>query len=236
MPAVILAAGRGSRLGSLTADRPKALLQVAGRTLVERQVSLLRRSGVGRIYIVTGFARELFRSMFDDAVQEIHNPDWMTTNNLVSLATAAGALDGGFILFNSDVLLHPGILDALLRAQHPCALAVDDQRPLADEEMKVVLDANGRLTAIAKTLDPATACGEYIGLAKFDPAGADRLRSAMAGMIAAGRTNEWYEAAFQAIAPEVALQTCSTAGLPWIEIDTPEDLAQAENLALAHSL
>ncbi len=236
MPAIILAAGRGSRLGNLTAELPKALLQVAGRTLVERQITLLRHCGVGRIFVVTGFARELFRPLFDDVVQEIHNPRWMTTNNLVTLAAAGEALDGGFLLFNSDVLLHPGILEALMVSPHPCALAVDDQRLLADEEMKVALDPAGRMTAIAKTLDPATACGEYIGVAKFDSAGAASLRAAMARMITVGQTNEWYEAAFQAIAPEVALQTCSTAGLPWIEIDTPEDLAQAEALAQTHSL
>lgn len=236
LPAVILAAGRGTRLGALTAERPKALLQVAGRALVARQITTLRTAHIAPIHVVTGFARETFADLLGGDVREIRNDRWATTNNLVTLATAGAALDCGFLLLNSDVLFHPGILAALIACPHPCALVVDNRGVLADEEMKVRFDAAGRLTAIAKTLDPGTAVGEYIGLAKFDADGARILRSAMAAMIAAGRTGEWYEGAFQAIASELPVRACFTNGLPWTEIDTPEDLARAEILARNHAL
>lgn len=236
LPAVILAAGRGSRLGALTSERPKALLPVAGRALVERQVAALRAARVAPIYLVTGFARESFGALLGADVREIHNARWATTNNLVTLATAGDVLDGGFLLLNSDVLFHPAILASLLACPHPCALAVDDRGRLAEEEMKVRFDDTGRLAAIAKTLDPAASAGEYIGLAKFDAAGARALRAAMAAMVAAGRTGEWYEGAFQAVAATLDIRACSTDGLPWTEVDTAEDLARAEELARAHGL
>lgn len=236
LPAVILAAGRGTRLGDLTAKRPKALLEVGGRALAERQVAALRQAGIAPIHVVTGFAREAFADLLGGDVREIHNDRWATTNNLVTLAAAGDALDDGFLLFNSDVLFHPGILDALLACPSPCAVVVDNRGRLADEEMKVALDADGCLTAIAKTLDPRTAAGEYIGLAKFDARGAALLRRTLDALIAAGRTGEWYEAAFQEVADRLAIHACFTDGLPWTEIDTPEDLARAETLAQEHAL
>ncbi len=162
---------------------------------------------------------------------EIHNAHWAGTNNLVTLAAAGDALNGGFLLFNADVLFHPGILEALLAFPSPCALAVDTRGPLAEEEMKVALDAEGRVTAIAKTLDPRSAAGEYIGLAKFDAEGALALRAILGELLADGRTGDWYEAAFQVFADRLRLQACPTGDLPWTEIDTPEDLARAEALA-----
>jgi choline kinase len=204
--------------------------------LVVRQIAALRAAGIAPIHVVTGFARETFASLLGGDVREIYNDRWATTNNLVTLASAGPALDGGFLLFNSDVLFHPGILDALLACPHPCALVVDDRGTLGDEEMKVQLDGAGRLAFIAKTLDPRTSAGEYIGLAKFDAAGARILRAALAEMVAAGRTGEWYEGAFQAVAGSLAIRACSTHGLPWTEIDTPEDLARAEILARDHGL
>lgn len=231
LPAVILAAGRGSRLGALTAERPKALLEVAGRSLLERQLDSLRAARIAPVYILTGFAREAFAGHLGGETVEIHNERWAGTNNLVTLAAAGDALNDGFLLFNADVLFHPGILEALLDAPSPCALAVDTRGPLAEEEMKVALDGEGRVTAIAKTLDPRTAAGEYIGLAKFDVEGALALRSVLDEILAEGRTGEWYEAAFQVLAGRLCLQACSTGDLPWTEIDTPADLARAEALA-----
>ena len=105
LPAVILAAGRGSRLGALTAERPKALLEVAGRSLLERQLDSLRAARIAPVYILTGFAREAFAGHLGGETVEIHNARWAGTNNLVTLAAAGDALNDGFLLFNADVLL-----------------------------------------------------------------------------------------------------------------------------------
>ncbi len=229
--AVILAAGRGSRLGRLTAERPKALLEVGGRSLVERQIEALRVAGLPSILLVTGFARERFAGLLAEDVREVYNDRWASTNNLVTLASAGSALDNGFLLLNSDVLFDPAILHDLLTAPAPCLLAVDDRKPLAEEEMKVVLDGDGRLREIAKSIDPARARGEYIGLARFDAPGALRLRAVLRDLERSGRTGEWYESAIQELAQGWEIRTCSTQGRAWIEIDTPEDLRCAEGVA-----
>lgn len=234
VPLVILAAGRGQRLGSLTAAVPKCLIDVGGRSLLVRQLEAAGRvSGLGPVVLVTGFARDVVMSRCGRGVVECHNARWDSANNIVSLAAAADAgwLDGGFVLFNSDVIFHPVILDRLLAFPKPCALAVDDRRALGDEEMKVAADAGGRIRAIAKTLDPAASRGEYIGLAKFGPQGAAAVERALGELIGAGRVDDWYEAAFQAVFDRLPVYACSTEGLPWTEVDTPADLEEARNLA-----
>lgn len=234
MPVVILAAGRGSRLGELTADLPKCMIEVGGRSLLERQIDRVREfRSLSPVVVVTGFAREKVMSRFGDGIVECLNSKWAEANNIVSLATAADAgwLDGGFILFNSDVLFDGGILEALVDFPKPCALVVDDSQPLGEEEMKVVVDASGRIVKIAKSLDPALSTGEYIGMAKFDEAGAAGLKKSLCRLIGQKRTGDWYEAAFQDLFAFVDVYPCSTRGLPWTEVDTPEDLQQARTLA-----
>lgn len=233
MPVVILAAGRGSRLGALTADMPKCVIEVGGRSLLERQIDRVHEfRSLAPIVVVTGFAHEKVMSRFSDGIVECLNSKWAEANNIVSLATAAeaGWLDRGFMLFNSDVLFDGGILKTLVDFSKPCALVVDDSQPLGEEEMKVVVDASGRIVKIAKTLDPEASSGEYIGMAKFDEAGAAGLRKSLDRLIGLKRTGDWYEAAFQDMFDSVDVYPCSTRGLRWTEVDTPEDLAQARTL------
>ncbi|MGI5868407.1 MAG: NTP transferase domain-containing protein [Kiritimatiellia bacterium] len=234
VPLVILAAGRGRRLGSLTEALPKCLIEVGGRSLLARQLAAASCvSGLGPVVVVTGFARERVASCCGDGVVECYNSRWDVANNIVSLAVAAeaGWLDGGFVLFNSDVLFHPGILDRLLAFPGSCALVVDERRALTDEAMKVAADSDGRIHAIAKTLDTAASSGEYIGLAKFGRGGAAVVRRALDELIEAGRTGDWYEAAFQVAFERLPVHACLIGGLPWIEIDTPADLEAAQSVA-----
>lgn len=234
LPAVILAAGRGSRLGELTEDIPKALLEVAGRTLLQRQLEVLRSLKIAPVYILTGFAREKFEVYLSDDVIEIFNERWISANNLVTLATAGEILDNGFLLLNADVLFQPLILERLLANPAPNVLVVDREKKLGEEEMKVSLDGDGKITDISKTIPQQRADGEYIGIARFDAMGAKSLRSAMSEIIAEGRTDEWYEAAIAAMSSRTTIKTCPTGGLPWIEIDTPADFTAARKMADEH--
>ena len=233
MPVIILAAGRGSRLGGLTTAMPKCLLDVAGMSLLERQVAAVASMpSLSPIVVVTGFAHEKVMSLMGARVVECFNGDWDQANNIVSLAVAAeaGWLDGGFLLFNSDVVFDLRILKGLTEFDKPCALVVDDVGELGEEQMKVVVDGSGRLVQIAKTLDPTASTGEYIGLAKFDADGAQALKVSLRKLIEQNRTRDWYEAAFQDLFAKVDVYPCSTRGYRWTEVDTPEDLQQARSL------
>ena len=235
IPAVILAAGRGTRLGALTAERPKVLLTVGGKTLLERQLQALRRVGVRRILVVTGFARETVATFIAaDDVTEIYNARWASTNNIVSLSAVGERLAQGFLLLNGDTLFDERILRRLAESPLGNAVAVDTRKRLADEEMKVKATPEGLLAAMAKSLPPAESCGEYIGLAKFDADGARALRATMDAMMAAGRTDTWYDIAIGECARSFPIHCLDTDGAAWTEIDTPEDLRDAEAIVAAH--
>jgi choline kinase len=138
-------------------------------------------------------------------------------------------MSSGFVVLNCDVLFHPRLLEDLLTARYEDALLVaprDDAEPYGDEEMKVVVRA-GRVAAIAKTLNPADADGENLGIARFGRAGAALLVELMDGIVREGRLREWVPRAFEAFAQRRPLHAIGTRGLPWIEIDFPEDYRRA---------
>lgn len=223
---VILAAGRGVRLGGLTAETQKGLLEVNGTSLVARQIKALRALRIDDIYAVTGFAEENMKKTFGDELKYIFNPRWDTANNIYSLYMAREVAGDGFILINSDDLFHMGILENLFNSNHPDAISVDDIKLLGEEEMKVKLEG-GFLKEISKTMDTASAHGEYIGIAKFGADGARELFNVLEEFVLRDDLDCWYEQAFGVLASRLHIAGVSTDGLPWIEIDTPEDLEKA---------
>ena len=189
VPAVILAAGLGKRLASLTNGGPKALLEVNGRTLLERAIAALEDAGYREVIVVTGHAAERIRPVLAAppdgmTLVERWNPDYATANNIVSILAAADAVGGGFTLLNCDIAFDASILRDVAGLETGNWLVVDGDEPLGHEEMKVTLDENGHLAGISKLLDPSQAVGEYIGICRFDAAGTatrDGLRAAAGG-------------------------------------------------------
>ena len=167
-PAIILAAGRGARLGALTAATPKALLRLGPATLLERRLDSLARVLPGTLaHVVTGYCAEAFAPYSARPGVVLHPfEEAALANNIVSLLLALETVgtEAGFYLFNSDVVCDDAVLAALRDCPAPDALVIDPAS--TDEEaMKVTGGApdGRRLTAIAKTLPPETALGEYIG-------------------------------------------------------------------------
>lgn len=212
----------------LTRDVPKCMLALGRRTLLDRQLDLLSGVGVEDVVVVTGHGAEAVRAACAERARCVHNPHYEATNSLYSLALAEGSVpDRAMLLLNSDVAIHPGLLRRLL--DHPAenALLVDLDARLDGEAMKVVASA-GRVVAIDKGLDPAVADGENVGVVKFGRAGRAALFRAARAILAEGRLNAWAPAAYQEMLPEAPIAAVPTGGLPWIEIDFPEDLERAE--------
>lgn len=233
MKTIILAAGEGKRLHPLTLDKPKTMLEVGGRTLIERALEGLHNAGIGdsEILILSGHKAERLRRQVPGC-NFIHNEAYDSTNNIYSLWLARNELAGeDFLLLNSDVLFAPKMVEEILLAPKNSSLLVDDIRPLEEEEMRVAADTEGRITAIAKTLDIEQSAGEYIGLARFGKDFSQALFDRIDTMIAAGQTGVWYENAIAGILGKHPLYCLSTHGLPWIEIDTHEDIARAAEIA-----
>ena len=166
---VILCAGRGARLGDLTAGRPKCLLPLAGRTILEWSLMNLRAAGIGDVVLVTGFRRDLIEEFLAERAEAgvtcVQNDRYATTNTAVSFNLALRVLDMDILLANVDVLYDPAILEDLVR--HPVAncVAVDTDVHLEAEEVKVVV-RDGRVAEIGKDIDPGRCQGEAIGLYK----------------------------------------------------------------------
>ena len=234
--AVILAAGVGRRLSSLAGGRPKALLDVEGTSLLERSVHALAGAGFGECVVVTGYRAEMVDAFvaagsWPLALRTRLNPDFATTNNIVSLLAAADLLSDGFCLLNSDIIFDAAILADLGRQTDGSWLAVDQDEPLGEEEMKVRLDAHGRLERISKQLPPAESAGEYIGLARFDGAGAGAVVDAARELVDAGRTDLYYEDAIDRAAPRLGARIVPTSGRLWTEVDDGRDYERAISVA-----
>jgi choline kinase len=230
MRAIILAAGNGSRLNGIGGNAPKCLLQLGSQTLIERQIHALRRAGIDEITVVVGCQADRVRRACGHRVSYVENARYAQTNSLYSLWMARPLLLGGFVVLNCDVLFHFDLLDDLLGARSDNALLVDyrtaGQPPFGDEEMKVKV-RRGCVVDMSKDMDPAEADAENLGMVKFGADGAATLAAIMDRLIADGGARSWAPRAFAEFARVGSLHAIGTRGLPWIEIDFPEDYERA---------
>jgi choline kinase len=230
MRGIILAAGKGSRLNGTAGESPKCLVEAGGLTLVERQIRVLRNAGIEDITVVVGCQAERVRRACGHGITYVENVRYAQTNSMYSLWMARPLLYEGFVVLNCDVLFHPVLLDDLLSARHENALLLAyrefDQPLFGDEEMKVKVRC-GRVVDMSKTMDPAEADGENLGIVKFGREGATALVGIMDRLIADGGLRDWAPRAFAEFARTRPLHAVGTRGFPWIEIDFPEDYHRA---------
>jgi choline kinase len=239
MKAILLAAGAATRLRPLTNETPKCLLEVAGVPMLQRALRNLQASGVEELVLVTGFHAEKIQAAVRAwapslKVTWIHNGEWATTNNSVSLLMAREAASGQpFLLLDSDIVFERGVVDALIASPHGDALALRPGK-MGAEEIKVELDARGRVVLIGKAFAPERAAGESIGIEKFSAAGGFGMFEELEDRVATqGLVNEWYEASWQQWFDKGGVMHAVDVGAHYCaEIDTAEDL-EAVGRALA---
>lgn len=229
MQAVILAAGVSSRLSTVTNGKPKCLVEVGGRTLLEHQVSNLKDCGVREVIIVTGYCNTTLEREAPAGCRFVHNPYFASTNSLFSFSCVYDVISGPFIMMNSDVFAHPEIYRRVACAGGT-VLSMDSSSGHDDEHMKVQL-RDGLVQGIAKTLARELVNGENVGIIKFCQDGAFAMLAAAREMTGeeAGR-NMWAPAAVDRISAELPVGAVDVADLPWVEIDYPEDLQHAHEV------
>lgn len=230
MRAIILAAGKGSRLEPVSGESVKCLVELGGIPLIQRVLGYLRNAGIREIAVVVGFQPERIRQVCGPDIQYIENSLFAETNSLYSLWLARKFFGDGFIVMNSDVFFHPQLLSDLLTARHEDAILLSwrNDTQYGDEEMKVKV-RGGRLIDISKAMDPAEADGENVGIVKFGAAGAAVLAKELDKLIAEGAKRSWAPRAFLEFTKTRHLHAVSTRGFPWIEIDFPDDLRRAQS-------
>jgi choline kinase len=227
MKAIILAAGKGTRLNGVEL-KPKCLFEVGGRTLLDRQMSALSEARINEIVLVLGFEADRIRRHCPATTSFVINSRFEETSSLYSLWLAREHLVDGFVVLNCDVLFHPQLLTKLISSPFDDALLVDfANSQLGEEEMKVKV-SDGRVVDIRKDMDPAEADGENVGIVKFSARGAKRLIEEMDALISRGHERDWAPRAFRQFATRFPLHAISTDNYPWIEIDFPEDYRKAQ--------
>jgi choline kinase len=229
--AIILAAGNGKRMGMLTADRPKAMLEVDGVPLIDRHLDALASCGIRDVAIVAGYQQERLRDHLRGRARFIDNARYRDTNSLYSLWLARDELRHGAVIMNSDLLVSRDLMRRLVQAPVEDAVLVDQDGTLAEEEMKVKI-WQGFAIDFSKELAPWDADAENVGILKFGARGGQRLAAYVDALIAAGELNAWAPKAFRAFAQEWPLRAIATDGIPWTEIDFPEDLERAQQLVV----
>ena len=221
------------RLRPLTDEKPKCLLEVGGKTLLQRTVDAMISAGVKEFVVVTGYRAEMIREFLTvnyqlSIINYIDNVDFEHNNNIFSLWLAMQKLHGQeVLLMDSDILCDPEAVRRVARKTNP-ALAMQ-QHGLGEEEMKIVVDEAGRITEISKTCSPADAIGESVGIEKMTPAYTEAIYQELRKMILdEGLIDIFYERAFERLIPQGhTFEVVDTTDLFSYELDTPEDLEKA---------
>ena len=238
MRAILLAAGRGNRLGPLGHERPKCLLAFGGKSLLERHVDCLRRVGVTEIVLAVGYRAEDVQTELD-ALRLEPRPETVTNprferGSAVSLWSVREALTAGgdVLLMDADVLYDAAILARLV--QRPGNIFLLDRKfDDAGQEAVKVCVRDGVLVEFRKRL-PAELVydlvGESVGFFRFSEPVARALAARSAEYIAAGRLDEPYEEIIRDLLLETPARFSfeDITGLPWIEIDFADDVRRAD--------
>jgi choline kinase len=237
MRAIILAAGRGSRLQQAQL-RPKCLLEFGGASLLERHLQLLRDAGVGEVVLVLGFMHETVAASLQHwhgppHTQIVVNPRF-ELGSVLTLDTAAAAMRGGgdVLVMDADVLYDQRIMRSLVAGAAPVnRLLIDREFEPGAEPVKVCVRAGVPIELrkqLAAGLEYDT-IGESIGFFRFDTAGARRLAAIVSDYVGSDRAHLPHEEAVRDLLRERSqvVEVADVTGSPWIEIDFPNDVSRA---------
>lgn len=234
---MILSAGKGSRLLPLTAERPKCLLELAGKTLLDWQLDALLAAGIAEMTVVTGFRPDLVEAVIAGRgpergrVATVFNPFYHVADNLGSVWMARAAFDRDCLLLNGDTVVTPALVERLLMApDSPICVAVDEKAEYDSDDMKVLRDGD-RLVRIDKGLAPGGYNAESIGLLRFSGDGRGAFLDGVERMIRTPEgTAQFYLRVIDRLADTGIVATASMAGLEWAEVDYPADYEAAQRL------
>lgn len=243
MKAVVIAAGQGTRLRPYTNDRPKCMVEVAGKPILHHQMAAFAKCGIDDVVVVRGYKG---RAIDAPGVRFVDNRDYANNNILVSLFTADAELAGDVIISYGDIVYHPSVLSALLDTPGPCTLVIDEawQKTYqgrsdhgVDQAELCTVSNFGLVTEVGKHVGAEDAFGEFIGLARFSGAFTARMWSAYMAALSGGMDAPYGKApslrkAYLSDLLNMAIEDGEPVGVlategGWREIDTVQDLERA---------
>jgi L-glutamine-phosphate cytidylyltransferase len=245
--ALVLAAGVGKRLAPLTEERPKGLLELDGKSLLARLLDGLQAAGVRETALVVGYRQAQIRAHLGDAhrgmpVRYLEN-DAYTKGPLLSLWTGRGEFErDDVVLADGDVLFAPSLLERVIRSPEPNVFLGEPDFLDTGEEQNLYLgpasEANPpgerRVVALRRGVMgppavPFEGRAEWVGFVKVGRAAGVELAGTLDAFVRQGRVEGDYEVALDSLLSLHRFVACPTGGLPWIEIDFPQDLQAAES-------
>lgn len=231
MRAILISAGKGSRLYPLTKNTPKSLLEVGeGLTLLEAQLHSLQEAGIKDIVIIVGYRAEQIEAKLheyqkDFKITTVFNPFYDVSNNLVSVWMARHYMKNDFITINGDDMFTSKIIKNLLESKHNITMVMDEKEVYDEDDMKII-HQDGLVLQVSKKIDPAKANGESVGIIKFSGHGPQIYVNMLEEMVRHPENmNVFYLQAIQEIINKgypVHYSLCSSAD--WGELDFHPDL------------
>jgi len=238
MHAIILAAGRGNRLAEFNPDgRPKCLLEFGGRSLLARQLDILFSCGVSQVTLVVGYEADLIIDHVGTLASRpdvafVYNPAF-TKGSVLSLLAAHEIMSSGetVLVLDADVLFHPKIMQTLIESSHRNCYLIDRDFVAGDEPVKIAIH-QGRMVEFRKALPAGLEfdmLGESVGFFKFDGEIAAKIMQACSEYSSEGLLDAPHEEALRDVLLEQPSDfACEdVTGLPWIEVDFPDDVERA---------
>lgn len=233
MKSIILAAGRGSRMKNLTDERPKCLMELRGKSLLDWQLTALREAGIDQIAIVTGYKREL---LANQGLTEFHNPRWAETNMVSSLACAQVWLQAEpCIVSYSDIFYSTQAVKSLMSSSASLAVTYDPNwlelwtkrfgDPLLDAETFRLKPDNTLEEIGNKPKSAEEVQGQYMGLLRFTPEAWAEITRIRDGLTAVECDNIHMTGTLQKVieAGRVPVAAVAYEG-GWGEVDSIEDI------------
>jgi choline kinase len=237
---IVLAAGAGRRLRPHTDALPKALVPVAHETtILDVVLSNFAAVDLREVVVVIGHAAEAVRDRTADLERRhglkltlVYNDKAEEWNNAYSLWCARDHLYQGALLVNGDTV-HPDSVEKTLLsapATAPIVLAVDNAKTLADEEMKVTVSPEGYVRSITKSMNPAEAYGEYIGVTLIRPDAAERLADALRATFERDPQLYYEDGYAEMVARGERIAAAPIGDIDWVEVDNQDDLVKARQV------
>ena len=237
MTGLVLAAGLGKRLAPLTEERPKGLIELGGRSLLARLLDGLQAAGVHETVLVVGYRQAMIRAALGTShrgmpLRYVVNRDFEKGPRLSLWAGRAEFARDDVVLADGDVLFAPPLLERVVRAAAPNVFLGEPEFMDTGEEINLYRTGE-RVVAIRRGVSgppavPYEARAEWVGFVKVSRLAGSALAAGLDAMVREGRVDGDYEVALDGLLAGHPFAMCPTAGLPWIEIDFPQDLHAAE--------
>lgn len=223
MDALILAAGRGTRMGGI--EKPKCLLDFDGTALIDYQINCFKKLGIDRIFVITGFNSDMIHSHVNEKVIYLHNENFFNSNNISSIWTARNSITDDFICVYGDLLFNQKILQHLLQDEHDICLVIE--KNVRHETMKVKIE-NCNIVQVNKKIPESEADGNFIGMAKFNHQIIPKFFQAISTIMETD-VNSYYTSAIELLIKNgQQVNFIATNNLQWMDIDEPNEFDDAK--------